>query len=129
MDALWVLFRVIISLSFLMAGLVKAKEMSLFEEAIKAYNLVPSVFVKPISRILPVVEILLGIVIGLNLWTNISLALAAMFLLLFAIAITINLLRHKNHKCGCFGNPNQTINWWMVVRNVFLCLLSIIYLI
>jgi hypothetical protein len=51
---------------------------------------------------------------------------AAGLLLLFALAMGINLRRGRRHiDCGCFQNAlKQTLSWALVMRNVVLALLA-----
>ncbi|MEZ4605728.1 MAG: MauE/DoxX family redox-associated membrane protein [Deinococcales bacterium] len=48
-------------------------------------------------------------------------ALIAALILIFSLAIAINLLRHNaDIDCGCFGSLEQRLSWWLILRNAIL---------
>ena len=74
------------------------------------------------ARILPFIELVVAFAaVFAWIWDKRLILPAVLLLLLYAVAIGINLLRGRTHiDCGClgFGQRGETIHWWMVARNI-----------
>ena len=117
--------RVLVSLVFLTAAYGKLRHWTAFQGVVANYRLLPQGLVAPVAYALPPIEVLLGASLLLNLatpWPELS---AAALLILFAVAMGVNLLRgRRNIDCGCFQSAlKQTLNWTLVGRNVVMSLL------
>ena len=117
--------RVLVALVFLTAAYGKLRHWAVFQGVIANYRLLPEVLVAPIAYALPPAEILLGAALLLGLgspWPELA---GAALLLLFALAMGINIGRGRRHiDCGCFQSAlKQTLNWTLVIRNIVLSLL------
>jgi hypothetical protein len=115
--------RSLTALVFLSAGIAKLRNWTAFEGVIANYRLLPEFAVRPVSYVLPPVEILTGI--ALLAAINRAEWLAAGLLSLFAVAMGINLARGRSHiDCGCFNSAlKQSLHWSLVARNVCMVLL------
>lgn len=112
----------LIALVFLQASVSKLLSRDEFQGIVANYRLLPAVLVVPFSRLLPIAELAAGLGV-LTLPTRPSAAaLAAALLLLFALAMGINLARgRRDIDCGCFKSAlKQTISGWLIARNVLL---------
>lgn len=92
-----------------------------FQSGLAAYHLLPAWSIHPISIVLPIAELLLGI----GLLSGVGLALAsyatALLLLVFIVAVAINLRRGHEIACACTGvADDQRISWGLVARNTLL---------
>jgi uncharacterized membrane protein YphA (DoxX/SURF4 family) len=111
-----------IGLILLLAGVSKLIAVSRFVEAVRGYKLLPEAAVGVVAKLLPWWEVLAGawLLAGVvRVWA----ARSALFLfLLFAAAISINLLRGRRYiSCGCFGpGKGRRIGWGLVGRNLLL---------
>ncbi len=117
--------RVLVSLVFLTAAYGKFRHWSVFQGVVANYRLLPEVLVAPAAYLLPPLEALLGAALLLGLaspWAELG---AAALLLLFAVAMGINIARGRRHiDCGCFQSAlKQSLSWKLVMRNVALSLL------
>jgi uncharacterized membrane protein YphA (DoxX/SURF4 family) len=108
----------------LIAGTSKFFRFAAFKDAIAAYGLVPARFASPLSRTIPFVEVATGLFLTLGFLVGAALVLAAGLLLVFSMAMTINLVKGSRIPCGCLGARNQ-ISWGLVVRNLALVGLAI----
>ena len=119
--------RTCVGLVFALAAVQKAMHWRVLPGVIANYRLFPRFMVVPAAVLLPAVEAILAILLlsgRVSPWP----ALAAMALLmLFAVAMAINLRRGRDDiDCGC-GETflRQTLNWTLVLRNALLALLQI----
>jgi uncharacterized membrane protein YphA (DoxX/SURF4 family) len=117
--------RILVSLVFLTAAYGKLRHGMPFQGVVANYRLLPDAMVAPAAYLIPPVELLLGATLLLGLafpWPELG---AAALLLLFALAMGINLRRGRRHiDCGCFQSAlKQTLSWTLVMRNVVLALL------
>lgn len=117
---------VALGVMFLLAGYHKLADGAAFRITLLEYQVMPEALVAPASRMIPVIEILLG---GAWLagWHGGGLtAIASAGLLgIYAAAIALNILRGRVHfDCGCgFGGKRdneQYLSGGLIVRNVVL---------
>lgn len=100
----------------------KLRQPNEFIRALAGYRLVPDIglrfwWVLPLVELVAVLELLLST--GESRWLALSL------LLLYAVAIAINLLRGRyDIDCGC-GGESTPISWGLVVRNIVLAGLAL----
>lgn len=100
----WLTVRVQIALGvfFVAAALPKVADPPGFLHMIYNYRLVPGVFLNAFGLVLPWLEILLGLALVLGIWRRTATAGVAALLLVFVVAIGVNLLRDNPIDCGCF---------------------------
>jgi len=114
--------RTIIGGILLVAGVLKLSERHRFVEIVRNYDLLPQSLTALVGRSLPIVEIIvsLGLLLALlEPWSELS---AMCLFILFAGAISVNLLRGRKYiPCGCFGPAkDRELNWSLVIRNIML---------
>lgn len=101
--------QIVLGTVFLVAALGKLRKPSRFAAAIREYELVPSVLSGPLAATLVVVESLVGISL-LSGWSlDVGLPVAGGLLVIFAVAVGINLRRGRAVPCGCFGSDTERI--------------------
>ena len=89
---------------FLLYGLSKLKTPLQFANDIDAYEMgIPPVIVDTMARVLPIMEIGLGIWLLLGLFMRFSAIIAAALMSIFTIAITQAWVRGIDANCGCFS--------------------------
>jgi hypothetical protein len=104
------------------AAAFKLRDPGAFADAVVAYRIAPAALVWSISRILPVVEIVLAAALMFppaRRWTE---GAAAVLMVVFAGAMALNLFRGRREiDCGC-GDParRQPLGWGLVTRNLVL---------
>ncbi len=108
------------ALMFLAAAVHKLRDLRRFREVFAAYRLLPVAAGRRLAPAVPALE--LAVAVGLlfenlrlpALWTGVAL------LLVYAVAIAINLARgRRDLDCGCGGpSDRRPIAAWMVWRNI-----------
>ena len=100
----WLTIRVqiVLGLLFVAAGLPKVVDPPSFAHMIYNYRIVPASLVNLMALVMPWIELLSGMALILGLWRRSATALIAILLLVFIVAISINLARGNVIDCGCF---------------------------
>lgn len=111
---------------FLPSAASKLRAMDEFEGVLADYRLLPEFLVRPVARALPVLELAAGLLVLLPPTRPAGGALAAGLLLIFALAMAVNLARGRTEiDCGCFlGRQKERIGWPLVARNLMLVALA-----
>ncbi|MFZ1624067.1 MAG: MauE/DoxX family redox-associated membrane protein [Gammaproteobacteria bacterium] len=112
------IIRMGLSILFATAAVSKLRNRRDFYAAMLAYQLLPPRWAMSLADILPWAEA--AIATGLILDVNGALPAAASLLLIYALAMAVNLARgRRDLDCGCGGAP-QPLNVWLVGRNLLL---------
>ena len=129
----WLTIRVQIALGaiFLVAALPKIADPPSFAHMIYNYRLVPGSLVNAMALVMPWVEILAGLALILGLWRREAAIVVGLLILVFLVAIGINLARGHAVDCGCFDvhaagktREEQLSDMrWVLVRDVGILLL------
>jgi len=93
--------RLAISVVFIWSGVSKLADPQSFAVIIDAYGLIPDSWVLPVSLLLPLIEVIGGM--GLLLDLRGSLATIAGLLLLFMLILGYGIWMGLDVDCGCFG--------------------------
>ena len=98
------LSRVVLGGILLFAGIVKLPHFDSFVWEIEQYRILPEILVSSYAHILPVIEILLGVMIIAGIFIRANAALSGLLVLSFTIAKTSALMRGLDIEvCPCFG--------------------------
>ena len=123
MNELALALRVLVALVFLTAAFGKVRHRLVFQGVVANYRLLPELAVPWFALVLPPAEIATAAALLFvpSSWPG---GCAAALLILFAVAMAINILRGRRHiDCGCFQSAlKQTLSWILVARNVGLAL-------
>jgi hypothetical protein len=98
-----------------------------FALAVYRFHLLPDAWVNPVAIYLPWLEITVAVcLLFVPKWRTAALWMALALLVLFTVAIAINLLRGSAFGCGCFSaSPAASpMSWLSIVRNIALLTLS-----
>lgn len=117
---LQIALRMAIALLLAEAAVGKLSDRAGFEGVVANYQVLPSILVLPVARLLPPVELLIamGLLTGaLAPWPAVA---AAGLLMVFAGAMGVNLARGRAAiDCGCGrGGLRQPLSWARVIKNV-----------
>lgn len=113
--------RYVLAFVFLSASVPKLLAHADFKAALANYRLLPGRLVSPVATWLPRLELTAAAALfaGVAL-TAVGLTVAGL-LLLFAGAISVNLVRGRRIDCGCSGlTARKTISWLAALRNASL---------
>ena len=118
--------RVAVALVFLVAAVAKLKNLATFAGVVANYRLLPAALATPFAYGLPPLELLLGVALLAGApgaeWV------AAGLLVLFAVAMGVNIARGRAHiDCGCFNSTlKQPLKIAFLARNTLLAVLLLL---
>ncbi len=97
------IFRVILGVIFIYASLDKIAHPEQFARIIYNYKILPPFLINVFAITLPWVELIAGLFLILGIFTESASLLICMMLMVFVVAISINLYRGIDLNCGCFS--------------------------
>jgi uncharacterized membrane protein YphA (DoxX/SURF4 family) len=112
--------RFILALVFIRAGIVKLSGLADFRAAVKNYQILPARLTGAAALGVPAVEVGAGTLLLLGVLPGITAGCLAALLVVFSVAIAVNLARGRVFDCGCDGAAPQQISWRHVAVNVLL---------
>lgn len=117
--ALELALRGSVALLFLVAAVHKIRGFAGFQATLADYRLLPRALVAPAAVGLVALELALVAALVLPGLREVGGIGAAALLLLYAVAMAINLARGRRHiDCGCLGPAaRQSLAEWLVLRN------------
>jgi uncharacterized membrane protein YphA (DoxX/SURF4 family) len=127
LDAIGLLARLALGGVMLVAGLLKVTKPEVSARAVQAYQILPFDVATYVGYGLPVLEVVLGTLLVLGLFTRAGAAVSGVLLVAFIIGIASAWARGLNIDCGCFGeggtiDPSQTRYLEEILRDVGLVL-------
>ena len=113
--------RWFLGVTFLYASYHKILEPSHFAKIIYGYYLFPDYSINMIAILLPFLELYSGMFLVFGIYPRSSTFIVNSMLVVFIIAVSINLIRGQKFDCGCFsfsepGHASST--GWLLVRNI-----------
>ena len=84
------------------AAKLRAREATL--SGVLEYEILPRRLARPFARVLPYLEMAVGLALVGNLWPAIAALCATSLLTSFAFAVAVNLVRGRVLRCHCFGH-------------------------
>ena len=109
----WVglVLRVVLGLLFIYAGYIKLIHLNTSKNDVFLYRLFPFQMSQTIGIVLPIVEVAVGVLLVIGLFTRVA-ALVVAFLLVVYIAGIISVwARHIAINCGCFSKGGEVGRW------------------
>jgi len=118
--------QIALGLFFVVAALPKIGDPPGFAHMVYNYKILPGPLVNPLALVMPWAELLMGLALMLGLWRRSAATLVGALLLVFIVAISVNLLRGNAIDCGCFDVAAQNLTreekfrdmWGVLVRDV-----------
>jgi hypothetical protein len=117
-----------LALLFINAAIHKVRDVARFRDTLARYELLPPLLAPLAALMIIMAEIVVAIAALVPAWRATAASCAAALLLLYAGAIAINLRRGRvSMDCGCGGiGERQTLQWWMVRRNLLLAVVALV---
>ena len=105
--------RIGLAVVALAAGLSKINDLPGSVRAVRAYEILPEALVPTVGYALPMIEIILGVLLVLGLFTRLTALAFGGLMIVFIIGIASAWARGLTIDCGCFGgggaiDPDQT---------------------
>jgi uncharacterized membrane protein YphA (DoxX/SURF4 family) len=108
--------RLVVAGVLIVAGWLKMGAPALSIRAVEAYDLLPTAVAEIVGYVLPILEIVIGLLLVVGLLTRLAAIVAGLLMLAFVIGIASAWARGLNIDCGCFGGggalpPGQRANY------------------
>jgi uncharacterized membrane protein YphA (DoxX/SURF4 family) len=123
--------RLIVGGVWIWAGVLKLPHPESSVTAVRAYQLLPPSVADAVGRVLPTLEVVVGVCLVIGLLTRFTAVLSALLLVAFIVGISSVWARGIAINCGCFGDggadPDAFGKYpWEIARDVGLLLLSLL---
>jgi putative oxidoreductase len=118
-------FRLIVGGAFFAAGLLKVGDPLEFAQNIKNFRIVSHQVSFLAALILPWIEILCGALLITGILRRPSALLASGLLVGFIILVGVTMARGIDTDCGCFGSLSHKADWWLLLQDGVLLLMSL----
>ncbi len=103
LDLLGTVLRLVLGGVLLVAGALKVTNLGASALAVRAYQLLPYDLAGYVGYGLPVLEIIVGLVLVVGLFTRTAAVVAGLLMLAFVIGISWAWAKGLSIDCGCFG--------------------------
>ena len=125
------LLRLVVGGVWIAAGVIKLPTPEASVTAVRAYQLLPLGATNFIGHLLPILEVAVGVLLVLGLFTRAAALVSALLQVAFIVGISSVWIRHIPINCGCFGDGGAT-SWaqarssypWELARDTGLLLAS-----
>lgn len=104
LDLVGLAARLILGVTLLVAGYLKIGSLQTSARSVQAYQLLPFDVATYVGYALPIVEIILGILLIVGLFTRTAAILGGLLMVAFIIGIASAWARGLSIDCGCFGD-------------------------
>jgi len=116
--ALPLIARLIAGGLLFVAGVAKLRAgRARFRESVSGYG-IGKPFASLVAVGLPPVEVAVGLALIVGIAPSTSAMAGICLLLVFSVAMTVELVRGRGHSCGCLGKRDALIRWRLVYRNL-----------
>lgn len=124
------LLRIILGFVFVYSAITKIIDTPGFSDSISNYKLLPDFIINFFAIVLPWIELTAGLLLLLGISVKENAFIINFLLVVFLIAITINLIRGLDINCGCFGTQGGTkIGLTKLIENTILLFFGIILMV
>lgn len=125
--------RLVVGGVWIWAGAIKLPDPEASVTAVRAYQLLPLSLADAVGRLLPMLEVVVGVCLVLGLLTRVSAAISAVLQVAFIVGIISVWSRGIAISCGCFGDggpdPDAFSKYpWEIARDVGLLAMSLLVL-
>ena len=108
------------ALMFALSAMEKYHDRAAFAQQVADYRLLPLPLVTSLANVIIVLEIVAATLLITTAYRY-GAAIGMALLLLYALGISLNLIRGRTHiDCGCLGSAGEGISWIHVLRNLIM---------
>lgn len=109
--------RIILGAIFIYAAYVKLRDpWELFAMSIDSYQVLPLRMAEMAARVIPWLELAIGLMLIAGVWLRISGTIVSLMLLTFFTLMVRAYAKGMQINCGCFG-PGEAISWKTLLRD------------
>ena len=120
----WATFgaRQILGITLIVAGAIKLPWPEASVQAVRAYQLLPFEITRPVGYVLPVLELVIGLLLVIGLFTRLAGWIGAAVMAAFIVGIAWVWANGISIDCGCFGGGEVEDGFaaypWEIARDV-----------
>jgi uncharacterized membrane protein YphA (DoxX/SURF4 family) len=103
---------------FVYASVYKIGYAAEFAETVASYQIVPALAVNAVALVLPWLELICGALLIAGVRVRTVSAMLGALLVVFCVAVLVNLLRETPIDCGCFHTLDERMTWLTLVRDL-----------
>ncbi len=122
------ILKLLLGFVFVVASLGKIIDPQGFAKDVYSYAILPSYLVPFFAVIIPWIEFIAGLLLMIDIYPKSNSLIINGLLLVFIIAIVIDVIRGIEISCGCFDFlfPEEKIGWATVIRDLILLVMGMI---
>lgn len=106
---------------FAFAGISKLMDIDYFVSDLRDFQLLSDTFLRPVALMLIALETVCGTTVVIGFYVRTAAVVLCILLVIFNVAITINLARGNVINCGCFGIlESESLSIFSLLRNVLI---------
>jgi hypothetical protein len=126
-DYLGLIVRLAVGIIFVYASLDKIDQPSQFARIVYNYHLLPSELINLMAIIMPWVELFCGAFLILGIYKEGSVLILNVLVIIFMVAVGVNLIRGLDLECGCFtvSSKAKSAALDLLLRDIGLLVLTI----
>ncbi|UCD85741.1 MAG: DoxX family membrane protein [Deltaproteobacteria bacterium] len=118
--------RMILGAVFIWSSIDKISDPEGFIKVVESYNILPFTLSVVFAVALPWVELISGLLLIAGVYTRSSAVVLTSMLIVFLVAISINLYRGADLACGCFDVQSESGDLWLTfVRDILLIVMGL----
>ena len=127
MNYVTIISSYVLGVIFVVAGVNKILNYSLFVDEISAYGVVPTHIVPYLASPLILAEIWVGVGLFIGSWRKLAAISSSVLLVFFGVVLSVGYLKGSSSSCGCLlPIGSQTIGPVHIVQDLVLLGLSIV---
>ncbi len=125
------ILKLLLGFVFVVASLGKIIDPQGFAKDVYSYAIFPSYLVPLFAVIAPWIEFIAGLLLMLDIYPKSNALTINGLLIVFIIAIVIDVIRGVKISCGCFDFlfPEEEIGWTTIIRDLILLMMGLIIMI
>ena len=109
--------RIVLGAIFVYAAYIKLRDpWQLFAMSIDSYQVLPLSMAETAARVIPWIELAIGLMLIAGIWLRISGTIVSLMLLTFFTLMVRAYSKGMQINCGCFG-PGEAISWKTLLRD------------
>ena len=107
LDVVGLLARIVLGVVLIWAGAAKVGRPKTSMRAVQAFDILPTQLAGWVGLTLPFVEVILGVLLVIGLFTRVTAVVSTLLMLAFVVGIAQAWARGLTIDCGCFGGGGQ----------------------